>query len=249
MNELLELRDIILKHTKIDLSQYNECFIKRRLGYRLKVTRLSIRQYLNLVRENSSERDDFLRSLSINITEFFRDIDVFKTFSMLLSSYKKVNICSIGCATGEEPYTIAMVASNLNIDCKITAIDINPNAIRHAMTARYPKMAIEKIPNNMLKYFSVDDEYAYVKGEIKSMINFNIGDIFTSRPNSMYDFVFCRNMLIYFDKNKKTKLVSKFYDILNHNGYLILGKSEALLGDIMKLFACIDIQRKIYKKS
>ncbi|GIU70574.1 MAG: chemotaxis protein CheR [Candidatus Nitrosocaldaceae archaeon] len=248
MNNIIELRDIILKHDKIDISQYNANFLNRRLEYRSKIYGLSVQEYIDHIERDESERKLFLKSLSINVTEFFRDKDVFDRFAELVNGYKRVNICSIGCATGEEPYTIAMITKSLEIDCKITAIDISYNAIRQASIARYPKITINKIPKNMLKYFDVDTKFIYIKPDIKKMVKFEVRDVFTLSLNTIYDFIFCRNMLIYFDSVKKNILIKRFHEMLKYNGYLILGKSEILLGDISKKFTCADLQRRIYRK-
>ncbi len=251
MNELSQLRDILLEHTGIDLHAYNINFIKRRLEYRLNAKRLSLKDYLSSLENDSKEIDELLKSLSINVTEFFRDIDVFSYFGEILRSIKKasVNIWSAACATGEEPYTISMIATDANKDCKIIATDINRYSIEYAIKGIYPNSSLRKIPPYMLKYFTKYDDHSYaIKEEVKKRVRFEVGDIFRITHKERFDFIFCRNTMIYFSSDKKGLLLKRFHEKLEDGGYLVIGKSEALLGESLKLFRCINPQARFYKR-
>ena len=260
-----ELESIINKAVQkgFDLKQYRITFLKRRIDTRLRTRGVdTYLQYSNLLDVDPTEYLSLFGSISINVTEFFRNNDVFVIFNskivpeLLLhkSKFNTLRIWSAGCATGEEPYSLAMILNEsigkTNAQpFKIFATDINAKAIDIAKKGKYHKSSLKHVsPEFLEKYFTKlsDDEYE-VSPEIKNSVVFNIGDLTSVQVNHL-DAIFCRNVMIYHDKARQKILYKKFHDMLNSQGFLILGMDEGVRGDQLTLFKPVIPYQRIYKK-
>jgi chemotaxis protein methyltransferase CheR len=193
-----------------------------------------------------------LDCISTNLTEFFREAAHFdflaeKALPALLEKKrkkreKKIRIWSAGCSTGEEPYSISMILAECieqlgEWDIKILATDLSTRVLKKAMQGVYAKDRLKGIPLQMLNaYFekgvhNFKDHYR-VKDFLRNMIVFRrLNLIDGAFPfKGQFDFIFCRNVMIYFHKQTQAELVSKFYQHLAPDGYLFLGHSESLAG-------------------
>jgi len=170
---------------------------------------------------------------------------------------KKIRIWSAGCSTGEEPYTLSMVLSEHirtpeDMDIKILATDLSTRVLKKAMQGLYLKDRIKGISPQMLStYFKKGEgglkDYYQVQDHLRKMIVFrrlNLTDeIFPFK--GQFDFIFCRNVMIYFDKQTQSKLVSKFHKHLSPDGHLFIGHSESLTGTNNKFRY---VQPTVYQK-
>ncbi len=245
------LREILLANSDIDISYYSKSFVMRRVTLRMNIYHVKdYNEYIKILKNDKREVNELIKELSINVTEFFRDKDVFDHFATLLKCYSNANILSIGCATGEEPYSIALIARSNGVICNIVAYDINRNAINYAIQGCYNLKSIKNIPPHMLNtYFDTDGKNYYIKKEIKDMVRFEVKDITkidTRHFKNVYDFIFCRNMLIYIDNSIKDTLISNICNAIKVGGYLIIGKSESILTS--NNLECINIKTKIYRR-
>lgn len=242
------LRDIILTNCSIDISYYSRSFVMRRVSARMNMHNLKdYSEYINMLKSNSREVNELVKELSINITEFFRDLDVYEHFASIIKGYSSADILSIGCATGEEPYSIAITAREYNIKCRIVAYDVNKNAIEYAKQGCYTIKSLKNMPLHMLKYFDTDGKSYYVKKEVKDMVRFEVKDVTKvdfSKP--IYDIIFCRNMLIYFDGNVRNRLIDSICNALKVGGYFIIGKAESILTS--NRLECTNIRTKVYRR-
>jgi chemotaxis protein methyltransferase CheR len=251
IDESDELKSILLNKCNIDISYYSKSFIIRRLSFRMNVLNINnYNEYIRMLKSNDKEVKELLKELSINVTEFFRDKEVFDQFADILKGYNSANILSIGCASGEEPYTIAIIAKMNNIKCNITAYDINKDAIEYAKNGRYTYKSVKGTPSNILNtYFDMNNNEYNIKREVKDMVKFEIKDVTKvdfAKQQSIYDFIFCRNMLIYIDNNIKNRLIENICNAIKTGGYFIIGRSESIL-ECSRL-QCINFRTKIYKK-
>ncbi len=244
------LRDIIKARTGIDISCYSTSFISRRLEYRMNSYNIKDhKEYIRLL-EDGDELNIFIANLSINVTEFFRDPDVFDRFRDILKGHNNVRIWSVGCASGEEPYTIAIIAKNDGVRCSILASDISKKAIAYARDGVYSSKSLRNIPRDILeRYFMATTNGYIVKKEIRDMVTFEVRDVTRSVPEGDFDFIFCRNMLIYMDHVNRNRVLSNICNVLKQNGYLILGKSEYISNHNALSLSCIDTRTKIYRKN
>ncbi len=232
---------------------YKASYLERRIQTRLRSNHLqSYRDYYRLLRENPRELRALLDVLTINVTGFFRDSDIYEYLRLevipdilgLRDRIKRsVRIWSAGCATGEEPYSIAMlVLEALAGDCtdhaiSIYATDIDDRSLRVAAEGAYSERKLEAVPEALAgRYFSHDDNYK-VKDGIKSLIKFKRLDLLTDKGIKLCDAIFCRNVLIYFNQEDQEQVLNMFYENLKPGGYLVLGKTEIMLANIIRKFS------------
>ena len=262
--ELQKILDFIHSYKGVDLSQYHQNFLFRRLRLRLQTTKSKdYLDYIKLLREAPEECNHFLDTLSINVTEFFRDPEVFEAFKKTVlseliarkeaSQHRVVRIWSAGCASGEEPYSIAISAKEATKDrpgflIKILGTDIDNDALEKARKAEYPEKELGKIKQDVLKkYFIRLDNQGYrVKDEIRQLVKFENCNLSSEPSFKLLDAIFCRNVLIYLSHTQKDALYHKFNQLLNPGGYLVLSKVEMLWE--RNLFNVILPNEKIYQK-
>ncbi|MAC84309.1 MAG: hypothetical protein CL624_09260 [Arcobacter sp.] len=250
----------LTQETKVDFSQYKSSTIIRRIERRmttLKVT--SVVDYNNHLLKNKDEVQELFKDILIGVTSFFRDGECFEILQKVLTEYlnkkdeKVIRIWTPGCSTGEEPYTIAMILSEIlgsraaEYKIQIFASDLDVVAIETARKGVYPESAILDIPKNFKsKYFTVKgDQFELIK-PIKEMIIFSKHDITRDPPFLRLDLVTCRNLLIYFTGELQKKIFPLFHYALKANGILFLGKSESV-GQFQNYFKTVDKKWKIYE--
>lgn len=237
----------------IDLHEGKRELVKTRLIKRLRDGNFrSFSEYCKFVstREGTDELVAMIDSISTNLTSFFREDKHFEKMrfiiAQLLQSMNgrrgrlKLRIWSAGCSTGEEPYTICMVlkeiASSHPVDFKIWATDISTRVLKTAVAGVYHHERIQKIPPELVrKYFLKGkgdwEGFFRVKSELKQHIEFARFNLKESlQGGGRFDMIFCRNVMIYFDKAMQRDLVGRFYDCLAEGGYFFVGHSESLTG-------------------
>lgn len=189
-------------------------------------------------------KNKFIDTVTVHKTNFFRENNHFefmqRNISEILeeSQYARqtgeLRVWSSACSTGEEPYTLAMLLKEIlpaNIRPKILATDISPQSIRRAMEGVYRFGPEDNISNYYIsKYFSkVGDDWA-ISNEIKSYVTFRLFNLMEQFPfKNPFDVIFCRNVMIYFDKEVQERLVGNFYNALGKKGLLFIGHSESLI--------------------
>ncbi|MGA1846612.1 CheR family methyltransferase [Deferribacter abyssi] len=185
--------------------------------------------------------------LTINETYFFREFPTLQAFAehclpKVIDNKKKsvnnkINIWSAGCSTGEEPYTLAIICKEMidnfeEWEVRILATDIDKTALSRAKIGRYSNRSISKVPEEYFeKYFYYDNGFYCIADEIKTLVTFehlNLMDTLALRKKRGFDFIFCRNVLIYFDEISRRQVVNHFYMALNKGGYIFLGHSESV---------------------
>ena len=255
------LKKIILRRIGLDCNYYRDSYLRRRIDLRMKNYGLnSYWDYMKILINNEDEWPSLIRDLTVNYTSFFRDPDVFSYFKtrilpILLSNKRVIRILSAGCSSGEEPYTISMIINDVlksNVNkylISIYAIDIDEYALNKAIIGEYEERVVEKISRSYIqKYFiKIDGKYK-VSECVRRLVHFKNMDLTQGVKYRNLDVIFCRNTFIYFSSEAQNKICMDFYNALNHNGYLILGKTEILPEKVADKFICIDNERKIFQK-
>ena len=242
---------LVYEQCGINLHEGKKELVKARLGKRLREGNFkSFGDYYRYVisNEGTDELISMIDSLSTNLTYFFREESHFRKLSevapaMLKESggpSPKLRIWSAGCSTGEEPYSLAMTvnecAGALNPDIKIIATDISTRVLDIAGKGIFTKEKLKNVPPAILKrYFQVgsgqSEGYYRIKKVIREMVQFSRFNLMETPPSSfLFDVIFCRNVLIYFDKGTQAALVKRFYNCLHKGGYFFAGHSESLTG-------------------
>ena len=248
--DFLNFRKLVQEKCGIHLHEGKKELVRARLGKRLRQTKFkTFRQYYNfLVEEDTGEElTQMLNAISTNLTSFFREANHFRFLeNEILPLYfnnshpRQLNIWSAGCSSGEEAYSLAIcLQENLESDspwrAKILATDISTKVLSKAVSGVYYESRIESIPQHVVrKYFQKGQGrwkgYFRLKPLIRSMVDFKRFNLMSSFYfDERFDIIFCRNVMIYFDKKAQEKLVNKFYERLNPGGHLFIGHSESLL--------------------
>lgn len=193
---------------------------------------------------NQSEIRAFASIITTNTTEFFREKDHFlflrnkleyiSAHNPRIEKNREIRIWSAGCSTGQEPYTLAMVAGEIwgeRFDVKILATDLSSKVLRVAAEGLYDETISRQIPKAYLaKYFDPVDAGYQVRPEIQKKITFRHFNLMAPFPfRKGFDIIFCRNVMIYFDTPTQQELVGKFYGSLVKGGLLFVGHSESLM--------------------
>jgi chemotaxis protein methyltransferase CheR len=249
-----------------DFRNYNKAHLKRRVFQRLKLSGLnSISELQNKVLWDKEFYRIFLQDLSINVTEMFRDPDFYLSFRKKvisdLKTYAHIKVWLAGCSSGEEVYSLAILLKEEDLlqRTQIYATDINKNVLETARQGIYSNREIELYSKNYLDSGGkghLSDYYTSKYGAVlfdKSLsknIVFADHNLVTDGVFAEVNLVFCRNVLIYFDKFLQNKVLKLFSDSLSKRGFLCLGTKESLkFTDFEDGFTIIDKKMKIYKKS
>ncbi|MEM5947122.1 protein-glutamate O-methyltransferase CheR [Spirochaetia bacterium 38H-sp] len=237
--------DFIYNESGITFNSNNRAVLESRIKDRLRVTGLSTpEEYYNKVVSSKDETRDFLDSVTTNLTRFFRnnahwDIFINHVVPDIIEYKKKrgerhINIWSAGCSTGEEPYTIAMLLSELlpsEFDFKIIGSDISLTVLLVAREGFYNDAKVAGIPDKYLeKYFEKVEKGYHIKGFIREKIQFDYHNLKNDSGLRNMDIVFCRNVLIYFDEAAQKATINRLWDSMGSYSYLFIGHSESLFG-------------------
>lgn len=259
ITELKNATGMIFEH-------YQRNFLEKRIYYRMKNLNLQHhQQYISYINSHPEEVDLFLDKFTINYTYFFRNLNVFESFEKFIKIYteglkRPLKIWSAPCATGDEPYSIAILLDQIRSlsknfpDFEITASDIDKNALKLAKEGIYGEYAIHEMPKLLLEtYFSkrnteLGPKYIIDK-KIREKIKFLQEDIIKRHSNNeKYDVIFCRNFIIYINQFAREKLMNVLESHLLNGGLLILGGSETFAPK-RTCFETISIRDRFYIKN
>ena len=248
------LKKTIKELLNFDPDNYKERPFKRRLNSRmrsLKVT--SYAEYARIIRTDKEELERLKNALTINVTKFFRNREVFKIIQreILPELDEPVDIWSAGCATGEEPYTLAIILLEARKKGRILATDVDEQAIEKAKRGVYNEFSFEETPYFIkTKYFDRSGDNYIINERVKEMVEFQVQDLKELFSfHRLFDIILCSNVLIYFSKDFQEELMKEFYRRLKSGGYLILGKVEGMFGQNVKLFRPYNLRERIYRKA
>lgn len=266
-SEFNDIRTVIKELTGINMGKQKKLLVYRRVASRLTATGIpTFRQYLGYLKDGDPEElEHFANAVTTNLTAFFRENHHFNFVAKTIipeivaakaTSRKRFRIWSAGCSTGEEPYSLAITLReafpNLhNWDAKILCTDLDSNVLETCRAGVYSKERVKKIPHERLqRWFTKSgtgqDAEFKVKPLLQEMLVFKQLNLMNEWPmRGKFDVIFCRNVIIYFDKLTQRFLIDRYADMLEENGYLILGHSESLfnVSDRFKL-----IGHTIYRK-
>lgn len=240
-----KIKEVAYQLTGINLSEHKKNMIYGRLARRLRHLNLvDFDEYCSLITQASSpEKIEFINAITTNLTSFFREPHHFNYLADSIlpelqhknSSSQRIRIWSAGCSTGEEPYSIAMVAKSFPAlqqwDLKILASDLDSSVVAKARAGVYSLSRAENIPDIYRKYLGVKHcvDLVKVKKVVQEMITFQQLNLLHEWPmKGSFDVIFCRNVVIYFDVHTRRQLFSRFADLLTVGGYLVIGHSENL---------------------
>jgi len=242
-NDFDRVCKLIYEHAGIALSESKQELVYSRLSRRLRATGISnFSEYLALLESNNAaEWEEFANSLTTNLTSFFREAHHFPVLAEHLRALRGKHPIAIWCSaasTGEEPYTIAMtVLDTLGRDASqvsIVATDLDTKVLTTARAGMYPADRIAKLPDDVVKRFFLrgTGEQAgmvRIQQELRDMVTFRQLNLLDNNwsVRAPLDAIFCRNVMIYFDKPTQLSILKKFAPLMRSNGLLFAGHSES----------------------
>ena len=262
-DSLTKIFAILRNQSRVDFSHYKLTTIKRRIARRMVIHKTKkLEDYFLLLQSHPQEARALFADLLINVTEFFRDPDVYTALKkQVLSKIIKnktagvpIRIWVVGCATGEEAYSVAISLLELLGDeapktpIQIFATDISEAAIQKARSGMYPESIQKNVSKERLSRFFEKTETGYkIAKQIREMCLFSRHDVSSDPPFSKLDLVCCRNLLIYFDSTLQKHVLPILHYALNPDGFLWLGRAESV-GNLSTLFRVADKAKKFYSR-
>jgi two-component system CheB/CheR fusion protein len=257
------LLDFIKETRGFDFTGYKRSSIERRVAKRMAEIGVErYEDYLDYLQLHSEEFAELFNTILINVTSFFRDSPAWEHLAsevlpQLVEAHpadKVLRVWCAGCASGEEPYTVAMVLARVIGDAafrervKIYATDIDEEALDFARHGAYLPRQVEDVPKDALERFfeRTDQRYVFRK-DLRPCVVFGRNDLVQDAPISHIDLLVCRNTLMYFTADTQSQILRRFHFALDDDGVLLLGKSEMLITHT-DLFTPVDLKRRIFRK-
>jgi len=247
--DFAHIRVYVKEHTGINLTEAKKNMVYSRLSRRLRQLNMtSFSDYwARVTAAGSDEKGDFINAITTNLTAFFRENHHFEFLSDTLlpqlvkdnQHTRKLRIWSAGCSTGEEPYSIAMtlleqVPDAAKWDIKILATDLDTNVLAHAQAGIYDAERVRSLPDSRKKRWfkrgsGTNSGSVRASNELRNLIKFRQLNLMGQWPmKGPFDFMFCRNVVIYFDKPTQKVLFDRYAGMLVEDGHIFLGHSETL---------------------
>ncbi len=248
----------------VDLSYYKDDFLRRRIRARMVSLKISNPwRYVRLLEESPEEVRNLLDNVSINVSRFMRDAHVWSVvmnsvFRVLVSQKMDggtIRIWSAGCSHGEEPYTVAILLSEMvekagfKPNIRVYATDIDLDALQKAREGVYRREDLRELGvYRLLKFFTHLGNGLYrVNEEVKQLVVFKRHDLLKDRYFRDLDAIFCRNVLIYFNKEAQKRVLYGFSKALRPGGFLILGATESMPSEFLDVFKPVSLRARVYR--
>jgi two-component system CheB/CheR fusion protein len=259
----VQVLETVRKAMGADFSRYKASSVYRRITRRMVLNKTeTLRDYARLLRKNPGEVEALYQDILINVTRFFRDPETFEALKSAIlpglfanrSRPEPLRVWVLGCSTGEEAYSIAILFAELahakgaQIPVQVFATDLNGAVIEKARAGVYPMSIAQDVSPERLRRFFVEVEGCYrITKTIREMCVFARHNVLTDPPFSQIDLISCRNLLIYLEPVLQQKVVPLLHYALKPGGFLLLGNSESI-GSYRDLFETPDARYKIYSR-
>lgn len=244
------------------LGQYKDRCLRRRLAVRMRACRVAtLSEYAELLADSPAETARLLEAITINVTQFFRNPEVWERLETLLRPVVRarrgaVRAWTAGCASGEEPASLALLLDLLRreeigdaaLGAVVDATDIDATSLSRAEAGRYPAMAVRGAHRACAALAREGDEVV-LPAPIRAQIVVARHDLLRAPPPSPpYDLILCRNVIIYFSREAQERLFERFAEALLPGGHLVLGRVETVSGVARPAFELIHTRERIYRR-
>ncbi|MDD5106517.1 MAG: protein-glutamate O-methyltransferase CheR [Desulfuromonadaceae bacterium] len=262
---LAEISLILEAQRCFRLNIYKSKCMKRRIAIRMRSCHChDAASYCRLLRESDVELDLLLKTLTIHVSQFFRNPSMFEKlrtlilpslFRMADAGQRQLRFASFGCAGGEEPYSLAIILQEyfpqqlMETPVEINAYDIDTDILQTAHRGEYSEDRLKDLPDSSRELFFVSHgPHMQLSAEIRKMVTFYRHNILDAATYAPCELALCRNTLIYFARPEQEKILCGIAHILPLDGILILGKSETLVGEARQFFATVCPIERIYRR-
>jgi chemotaxis protein methyltransferase CheR len=261
--DFAKISELLLLRRAFDLGSYKDRCIKRRIAGRVRARGcLDSAAYVELLRSDDDEMDALLAILTIHVSQFFRNPSTFRELEKnvlpeLLERKRRngeteLRIWSVGCSSGEEPYSIALLLqeqSLARVDVSILATDVSTQILTQARTGEYDAQRLAEVPTPVRKkYFEQFDGLRFrLDKKIREQVRFEHQNILADHDYPEVDLILCRNVMIYFSREEQTKIMTRFARSLGPDGFLTLGRAETMTGAVRPLYQTECSAERIYR--
>lgn len=261
------LMEKITRDSGFRCASYKDKCLRRRIAVRMRAKGAdTASEYASVLDTDPREYERLLRSLTVNVTKFFRNPETYaaiesKVIPELWRAHPSdLRVWSAGCATGEEPYSVAILLHKhalethsedqlANVD--VLGTDIDSEVLGEAQRAFYAEPSLSETPLALRdRYFPEVAGLRTMLPDVKNLVRFECDDLLASNPPmTAAHLILCRNVIIYFEREAQDKLFADFHRALAPGGFLVLGKVETLLGDARALFTPVNARERIFRKA
>lgn len=263
-DEFSQIRDTLLFHRDFKLDAYKDRCVRRRIAIRIRANHCdSAKDYCNLLISEKAEIDRLLKVLTIHVSQFFRNLSTFEKLREEIipqlfatarqTGKKRLRFWSLGCSSGEEPYSLALILAEYfareieEMPVTIDATDVDASIIQTAEKALYRHDHLLETPINYISRYFIEEDHQYrLIPAITEMVSFRTGEILNSLIYKECDLLLCRNVLIYFAREQQEQVLKDIARVVAKDGFLVLGKSETLLGQSRLHFQTVCPLERIY---
>jgi two-component system CheB/CheR fusion protein len=262
-DRLTDVLSVVRDRTGFDFGSYKHGTLERRIGRRMGLRHVAgVEQYVRLLIDDPVEVDALLGDLLISVTSFFRDPEAWRFLQERVirplvahkPPHSRLRVWVPGCATGEEAYSVAMLCreeierAHTDVSLQVFASDVDTRALAVARAGLYPaSIAGEVSPERLRRFFVATDHGPRVGKTLRESVTFARHDVLVDPPFSTIDLVSLRNIVMYFDLDAQTKVISLLHFALVENGILFLGSAETP-GGHEDLFEPISRKWRIYRR-
>jgi chemotaxis methyl-accepting protein methylase len=257
------VRERLVGHPLPPLDMYKDRCLRRRLAVRMRACGVrTLTEYASVLERKPDEVLRLLATLTINVTQFFRNSTAWERLATELELMAEGGVTAwcAGCASGEEPYTLAMLLADIRErssaarrprQLRVDATDVDERCLEAAKEALYLPASFAEAPPAMVKRWTIDEgEKRRIHETVRSLVRVLRHDLGRDpAPAPPYDLVICRNVVIYFERDAQERLFSLFADALRPGGLLFLGKVEMLYGPARARFVNVDGRERIYRRA
>lgn len=249
---------------QFDLEAYKDRCIRRRIAKRLRASGArDVDDYLARLARDEDELDALLATLSIHVSQFFRNPDTFQLLERQVIpdlcrqaravGRQELRLWSVGCAGGEEPYSLALLLDDLRpagLTVSVLGTDVSAPVLADAARALYEPARLAEVPAAVRnRYFTEEGGRFRLQERIRTMVRFERHNIMTDSEFPAADLILCRNVLIYFTREEQARILARFAAALPEGGGLVLGRAETLTGAERQLFRAEFPVERIYRRT
>jgi chemotaxis protein methyltransferase CheR len=261
------LMEKITRDSGFRCASYKDKCLRRRIAVRMRAKgAITATEYAGVLDTDPREYERLLRSLTVNVTKFFRNPETYAAIEKQVipelwsSTHNGLRVWSAGCASGEEPYSVAILLDKHArethteprlADVDLLGTDIDSEVLGEAERGFYAESSLAETPLALRdRYFPQVAGLRTMLPEVKQLARFANDDLLSFRPPvADVQLILCRNVIIYFEREAQDRLFTEFHRVLAPGGFMVLGKVETLLGDARALFTPVNARERIFRKA
>lgn len=262
-DEFTAITELLMERRQFDLAQYKDRCIRRRIAKRLRACKVvDFSAYLQRLTIDRDELDTLLATISIHVSQFFRNPDTYRILEQKIlpdlcqqahaAGKTELTLWSAGCASGEEPYSLALIADDLDtggLQIRVLASDISGPVLETARKGVFEITRLKEVPQQVLsKYFRETDGRYQVIDRVRDKVEFIRHNIMTEEEYPAADLILCRNVMIYFTREEQERILTRFARVLPEKGALVLGRSETMTGKVRQYYKSEFPVERIYRR-